>query len=198
MDKTHHYYTYTLIFSLVFALTIPSFIFCILAEFNKSKVEDVKLYGKWCELPRSKAFDFGIVALICSSIAQIVGNLIIFIGFWPNLRETKSFCWTKRMIIATLFTVVSWISFGISMTLTSTATSMNKGQAYGKGWLNGDCYLVKDGVFIGAAILILLSLGCTLASFVTLLSNKFHVSSDNHSSSKGCNFKWKNTITSST
>ncbi|KAL9242613.1 hypothetical protein vseg_016599 [Gypsophila vaccaria] len=185
MERTHHYYTYTLIFSLVFAISIPSFVFCILAEFKKSKVEDVKLYGKWCELPRSEAFGFGMAALICSSIAQIVGNLIILVGFCLNMRESKSFCWTKRVIIACVFTAVSWISFAISVTLLITASSMNKEQPYGKGWLNGECYIVKDGVFIGAAILVLVSLGCTLVSCVIILSNKFHVSTNNNSLNNG-------------
>ncbi|WOK95508.1 hypothetical protein Cni_G04215 [Canna indica] len=31
---------------------------------------------------------------------------------------------------------------------------MNGGQAYGKGWMNGDCYVVHDGVFAGAAVLV--------------------------------------------
>lgn len=32
-----------------------------------------------------------------------------------------------------------------------TGVSMNSKQPYGKGWMDGDCYVVKNGVFGGAA-----------------------------------------------
>ncbi|XP_074321733.1 protein MODIFYING WALL LIGNIN-1-like [Silene latifolia] len=181
MEKSNQNYTYPLIISLVFALAVPSFVFCILAEFNKSKIENVRLDGKLCELPGNKAFGFGIAALICSSIAQIIGNLIIFVRCCPDSREKNSFCRTKWPTTATLLFAVSWISFAAWVMLISTASIMNRRQVFGKGWLDGECYLVKDGVFVTAAILVLLSLGCTLASGVTTLRNKFHVSVDDNS-----------------
>ena len=50
------------------------------------------------------------------------------------------------------------------MVLLSAASSMNQSQAFGEGWLDGECYLVKDGVYIGSAILTLLALGSTLGT----------------------------------
>lgn len=52
---------------------------------------------------------------------------------------------------------------------------MNRRQSYGKGWLNGECYIVKDGIFVGASILILVTLGCTLASAVATLRKRYQV-----------------------
>lgn len=41
---------------------------------------------------------------------------------------------------------------------------MSQRQPFGEGWVDGECYLVKDGVFVGSAFLGLLALGSTLAS----------------------------------
>lgn len=58
------------------------------------------------------------------------------------------------------------------MILVSVAVSMSKVQAYGKGWLDGECYLVKDGVFIGAAILVIFSISFTLVSAIVMMKHK--------------------------
>ena len=41
--------------------------------------------------------------------------------------------------------------------LLGTGTSMNKGQRYGEGWLDGRCYLVRRGVYGAAGALAVLS-----------------------------------------
>lgn len=45
-----------------------------------------------------------------------------------------------------------------------TATSMNRSQPLGEGWLDGECYVVKNGVFTASAILIIVTLASALAS----------------------------------
>lgn len=55
------------------------------------------------------------------------------------------------------------LSFGIAVIMLISATSMSRKQPYGEGWLNGECYLVRGGTYIGSAILILV----TLASSIT-------------------------------
>lgn len=60
------------------------------------------------------------------------------------------------------------LSFGLAAILLGTASGMSNRQAYGRGWLDGDCYLVKDGVYIGSAILavstVIFILGFTLTA----------------------------------
>lgn len=56
------------------------------------------------------------------------------------------------------------ISFGVAVILISAATSMSRSQQLGQGWLDGQCYLVKDGVYLGSAMLVLTALGSTLGS----------------------------------
>lgn len=60
------------------------------------------------------------------------------------------------------------VCFALAVILLATAASMNSGQRYGRGWMDGDCYVARNGVFGGAAALVvvtaLLILGLT---FVT-------------------------------
>ena len=76
------------------------------------------------------------------------------------------------------------LSFIIAVILLGAGTSMSRRQRYGKGWLDGECYLVKDGIFGGAAMLILLSLACTSASAVTHSRNKLQLSSSQEKPTK--------------
>ncbi|GMN47609.1 hypothetical protein TIFTF001_016798 [Ficus carica] len=121
---------------------------CIAAEFKRAKMKDLKLDGRFCYLPGNHAFGFGIAALVCLCIAQIIGNLVV---------------------------CRNWISFGIGVTLLGSATSMSRRQPYGNGWLNGECYIVKDGVFFGSAVLVLLTIGLMLGSAVTSKTRKTQV-----------------------
>ncbi|KAF3449200.1 hypothetical protein FNV43_RR09928 [Rhamnella rubrinervis] len=160
MEK--HQYGLLLILSVVASLGLISCVSCIAAELKKSKAKDVKLDGRLCYLPGSDAFGFGIAALVCLSIAHIIGNLINCIYFCSKERSDN--CKFKKPTLSTPLLLISWISFGIAVTLLGTATSMSVRQAYGKGWLNGECYLVKDGVFIGSALLVLVTVGSALGS----------------------------------
>lgn len=46
---------------------------------------------------------------------------------------------------------------------------MSRKQPYGEGWLNGECYIVKGGTYVGSAMLIIVALAsCNTGS---LLSN---------------------------
>jgi len=65
------------------------------------------------------------------------------------------------------------LGFGIAVVLLIAATSMSKRQAYGEGWLNGECYLVKKGTYAGLAILILVTVGSLIGSgLLTMKTNK--------------------------
>ena len=64
------------------------------------------------------------------------------------------------------------VSFGVVVILISTATSMNRKQPYGEGWLDGECYIVKDGVYGGAGMLVLVTAGSTLASAIITMRKR--------------------------
>ncbi|PON82065.1 hypothetical protein TorRG33x02_221820 [Trema orientale] len=161
MENRQHGYL-PILYILVTSLGLFSVASCVAAELKRAKIKDLKLDGRLCYLPESRAFGLGIAALICLCIAQIVGNLV----FWRSRDKTSS-CKAKTPMISTLLLFISWISFGVAAILLGSATSMSRRQPYGKGWLDGECYLVKDGVFIGSAILVLLALGAMLGSAFT-------------------------------
>lgn len=48
----------------------------------------------------------------------------------------------------------SRISYGLAAVLLGTGSSMNNKQPYGKGWMKGECYIVKDGMYVGSAVLV--------------------------------------------
>ena len=46
------------------------------------------------------------------------------------------------------------IIYALASIILAIASSMDGGQSYGKGWMNGDCYIVHDGVYAGAAVMV--------------------------------------------
>ncbi|XP_057799104.1 protein MODIFYING WALL LIGNIN-1-like [Salvia miltiorrhiza] len=139
------------------SIAVVSFALCLAAELKKTKKDDLILDGKLCYLPRSSSFELGIAAVICLSITQVAGSLFIYRKFRPREKRGK-FIVTRSLLL------LSWIGFGVAVILLSAASSMNQNQAFGEGWLDGECYLVKDGVYVGSAILTLVALGSTLGS----------------------------------
>ncbi|KAL5550094.1 hypothetical protein UlMin_000270 [Ulmus minor] len=168
----NHQYRFILILCIVTSLGVFSFVSCIAAEINRAKIKDLKFDGRLCYLPGSQAFGFGIAALTCLCIAQIIGNLMVCRNFFS--RETSSSKATNPLIL-TFLMFISWVSFGIAVILLSGGTSMSTRQTYGKGWLEGECYLVKDGVFIGSGCLVLLTIVSTLGSALTSKRNETQV-----------------------
>uniref|UniRef100_A0A5B7BPX6 Uncharacterized protein n=1 Tax=Davidia involucrata TaxID=16924 RepID=A0A5B7BPX6_DAVIN len=171
MEK--HQYRFMVILSIVVILGLVSFTFCIASEFKRSKKKDLKLDGKLCYLPGSHAFGFGMAALICLLVAQIIGNLIICRNFCSGEKRSSNRA-KEQTVVASALAVLSWISFGIAVILIGAATSMNRRQPYGTGWLDCECYIVKDGVYFGSGILVLVAVGSTLI-LATITMRKSHV-----------------------
>lgn len=61
------------------------------------------------------------------------------------------------------------IGFVMAVTMIGTATSMSRKQSYGEGWLDGECYLVKQGIYIGSGIMVLMSVGSTLGLVIATM-----------------------------
>ncbi|CAH9085854.1 unnamed protein product [Cuscuta epithymum] len=161
MGKKHHRFISPVIISFVVTLGLVSFTLCIVAEFKKSKKEDLRLAGEFCYLPRSLACGLAIAALVCFTGAQVIGSvLVVGRSFMSGERH-------KPMVV--IFSLVlSWISYGVGLVFLGTTTSMSRSQQLGEGWLDGECYLVKNGVFTFCAILILFTLGSTLGSAIII------------------------------
>ncbi|KAL1315962.1 protein MODIFYING WALL LIGNIN-2-like [Arachis duranensis] len=163
---------FTVIFSVIISLTLAlvSCLLCIASEIKRNKKEDLRFNGKQCYLPSSQAFGLGIAALVCLSLAQIIGNCVLFKNYCSGGKRNSHY---KITLIAMVLLLISWLSFGIAMILLITATSMSKRQPYRIGWLNGECYLVKRGVYAGSTILILVTVGSVIGSvLLTIKANQ--------------------------
>ncbi|XP_047307021.1 protein MODIFYING WALL LIGNIN-1-like [Impatiens glandulifera] len=156
---------------LILFLGIISASLCIACEVNKTKRNDLKLDNNLCYLSGSSAAGLGISALTFLAAAHFFGNIIVCRNFFRRRKRTDEDELISS-VPAIIFMFLSWVSFGIALVLISSATSMNKVQPYGQGWLDGECYLVKDGVFVGSAILVLLAVGSTILSAVVALNIK--------------------------
>ncbi|XP_019423660.1 PREDICTED: uncharacterized protein LOC109332942 [Lupinus angustifolius] len=159
---------FLVIFSIIIFLSLGliSFTLCIASEVKKNKKKDLRWNGKLCYLASSQAFGLGIAALVCLFLAQIIGNCILFKNSCSRGKINAQY---KIPVIARLLLLISWLSFGIAIILLITATSMNRKQSYGVGWLNGECYLVKGGTYVGSAILVLVTIGSLIGSILSTI-----------------------------
>ncbi|CAI0456924.1 unnamed protein product [Linum tenue] len=166
------------------SLELPNLI--LLFGFWQKK--DVKLQDAMCYLPESHAFGFGIAAIASLVIAHALTNLFIcgnfLSSFCSSSREkpvtpplppsasissstsSSSSASKKPSIPALLLLLFSWASFGLAVVLLGGATSMSATQPFGKGWLDGKCYVVKDGIYAGSGVLTLVSTAAVLGSAV--------------------------------
>lgn len=92
-----------------------------------------------------------------------------------NYFEIIVFAFELMWIVRLKVVMFGRLSFGISVILLIAATSMSRRQTYGKGWVNGECYLVKGGTYATSAILILVTVGSLNGSaFSTIKSSQAH------------------------
>ncbi|KAL1556926.1 protein MODIFYING WALL LIGNIN-1-like [Salvia divinorum] len=153
-------YSFILFCSATIATALISSALCFAAEIKKSKKNDLRFNGKLCHLPQSPVFGLGIAALISLTLSQIIGSFFIC----RKLRSSHNKSAVKRLSYSCILMVFSWVSFAVAAMLIGGATSMSRSQPFGEGWLDGDCYLVKDGVYVGSALFGLAALGSTLGS----------------------------------
>ncbi|KAI3908310.1 hypothetical protein MKX01_027332 [Papaver californicum] len=159
---------FVLLCSVGLLLGLIAFSACVAAEFKRTKLKDVKLDEKLCYLPGSPAFVLGITASVCLSIVQIIGTIYI-IGKKINSGE-KKIHETRKQTISIILLVLSWISYAFAIILLGGASSMNKKQVYGRGWLDGECYIVKSGVFIGTSVLVLVTIQLLVGAIILTTS----------------------------
>lgn len=166
-----HQFIYPIFISFITALGLISISLCIAAEFKKTKKEDLRFDGKLCYLPRSVAFELGVGALICIIMAQVIGNLLICRIVFSREHQNNSKPY-KKPTINTLIFITSWMSFVLAILFIGSSISMSKTQPLGEGWLDGECYIVHDGIYIISAILVLITLTSTLVSLIFNIKKK--------------------------
>ncbi|KAF8729738.1 hypothetical protein HU200_017705 [Digitaria exilis] len=153
---------------IVALLSATAFSCSLAAEFHKVKEKDMKLDGSLCSLPRSSAFELGVSAIAFLFVAQLVGTTASVTTAYAGGKPKKIAAAARGRIAFIALLSLSWLSFAVAVILLATAASMNNGQRYGRGWMDGDCYVARNGVFGGAAALVvvtaLITLGLTFAT----------------------------------
>ncbi|XP_062222284.1 protein MODIFYING WALL LIGNIN-1-like [Phragmites australis] len=151
---------------IVVLLSATAFSCSLAAEFHKVKDKDMKLDGSLCSLPKSSAFELGVAAIASLFVAQLVGTTAAATTMCAAKPKKNST--SKGRVASVALLILSWVSFAVAVILLAAAASMNHGQRYGRGWMDGDCYVAKNGVFGGAAALVVLTalliLGLTFAT----------------------------------
>ncbi|KAG8390495.1 hypothetical protein BUALT_Bualt01G0089300 [Buddleja alternifolia] len=122
-----------------------------------------------CIYPRTPALGLGLTAAVSLMIAQIIINVATGCVCCRKGPHQPYSDWT----IALACFVVSWFTFVIAFLLLLTGAALN--DQHGEENLyfgNYYCYVVKPGVFAGAAVLSLASVALGIIYYLTLNSVK--------------------------
>ncbi|XP_078148338.1 protein VASCULATURE COMPLEXITY AND CONNECTIVITY-like [Carex rostrata] len=148
-------------------LGLLSIILGFTAEVTKIKDTDVyiNIYNE-CYYPSSPAFGTAIVAMLLLVLAQIL--VTVFGGCCGCCKKDPNapvVLGTKRTL-AIVFVVISWITFAISVILFILGAMRNGTGNHTESLDN--CYVVKPGIFAGAAICALFTMTFSITSYILL------------------------------
>ncbi|XP_047957053.1 protein MODIFYING WALL LIGNIN-1-like [Salvia hispanica] len=123
----------------------------------------------FCVYPRSPALVLGLTAAVSLMIAQIIINVATGCMCCRKGSHQSSSRWS----IALVCFVVSWFTFVIAFLLLLTGAALNDQHGEENLYFGSYyCYVVKPGVFAGAAILSLASVTLGIFYYLTLTSGK--------------------------
>ncbi|KAL2226835.1 uncharacterized protein LOC105160232 [Sesamum indicum] len=122
-----------------------------------------------CIYPRSPALGLGLTAAVALMIAQMIINVATGCVCCRKGPHQTNSNWTLALVCF----IVSWFTFVIAFLLLLTGAALN--DQHGEENLyfgNYYCYVVKPGVFAGAAVLSLASVILGIIYYVTLTQEK--------------------------
>ncbi|KAA8540131.1 hypothetical protein F0562_026823 [Nyssa sinensis] len=122
-----------------------------------------------CIYPRSPALALGLTAAVALMIAQIIINVASGCICCRRGPRQSNANWTLALICF----VVSWFTFVIAFLLLLTGAALNDQHGEENMYFgNYYCYVVKPGVFSGAAVLSFASVILGIIYYLTLTSEK--------------------------
>uniref|UniRef100_A0A5B6ZQK7 Transmembrane protein n=1 Tax=Davidia involucrata TaxID=16924 RepID=A0A5B6ZQK7_DAVIN len=137
------------------------------AEAERIKVSQVQFTTpSVCTYPRSPALALGLTAAVALMIAHIIINVASGCICCKRGLHRSNSNWT----LAVVCFVLSWFTFVIAFLLLLTGAVLN--DHHGEDFGSYYCYVVKPGVFAGAAILSLASVILGVFYYLTLTSEK--------------------------
>ncbi|XAR71545.1 hypothetical protein NMG60_11017876 [Bertholletia excelsa] len=159
-----------LICSLVGFLGLLSAALGFAAEAERIKGDQVKFTTpSTCIYPRSPALGLGLTAAVALMVAQVIINVSSGCVCCRRGSYQSNANWTLALICF----VVSWFTFVIAFLLLLTGAALNDQHGEESMYFgNYYCYVVKPGVFAGAAVLCLASVILGIAYYLALNSAK--------------------------
>ncbi|XP_059624982.1 protein VASCULATURE COMPLEXITY AND CONNECTIVITY-like [Cornus florida] len=140
------------------------------AEAKRIKSSQVKFTSpSVCVYPRSPALALGLTAALALVIAQIVVNVASGCVCCRKGPHPSNSNWTLVLVCF----VVSWFTFVISFLLLLTGAVLNDQRGEENIYFGYySCYVVKPGVFAGAAVLSLASVVTGIIYYLSLTKSK--------------------------
>ncbi|KAL1820039.1 hypothetical protein ACET3Z_014908 [Daucus carota] len=140
------------------------------AEFKRIKRSEVQFTAPdECVYPRSPALALGLTAAVALVIAQIIIN----VATGCNCCRSGSHQLNSKWTLALSCFVVSWFTFVLAFLLLLTGAALNDQRGEENMYFgNYYCYVVKPGVFAGAAILSLATVVLGITYYITIISTK--------------------------
>uniref|UniRef100_A0A0E0L2Y7 Uncharacterized protein n=1 Tax=Oryza punctata TaxID=4537 RepID=A0A0E0L2Y7_ORYPU len=130
------------------------------AEGTKITMTDVLLLGDECLYPQNPATALGVSAAVFLLLAQITVSAV---GGCCGCCKSRSISSETKRIVVVVCAVMSWIAAGIAWVLFVMGAA---GNGDGKRATWPDCYVLKDGIFAGAAVLALAATAFGITSYV--------------------------------
>uniref|UniRef100_A0A452Z707 Uncharacterized protein n=1 Tax=Aegilops tauschii subsp. strangulata TaxID=200361 RepID=A0A452Z707_AEGTS len=141
--------------SVVGSLGVLSAILGFSAEGTKLTISDLYVGGGLCLYPQNPALGLGVCAVIFLVVAQIVFAVV---GGCCGCCRSRAIPSETNRIIGVVCAVFSWLAEGAAWNSTGTRYSS----------VYGYCYVLKDGIFAGGAVLTLVATALGLTSYVML------------------------------
>ncbi|XP_006655357.2 protein MODIFYING WALL LIGNIN-1-like [Oryza brachyantha] len=148
--------------TVVGSLGLLSAILGFSAEGTKITISDIRVVGDECLYPQNAANALAISGAVFLLMAQIAVSAI---GGCCGCCKSRSIPSETKRIIGVVCAVVSWIAAGFAWVLFVVGATGN-GDGSRATW--PDCYVLKDGIFAGAAVLALVATAFGIASYVML------------------------------
>nr|BAJ91344.1 predicted protein [Hordeum vulgare subsp. vulgare] len=150
--------------SVVGSLGVLSAILGFSAEGTKLTISDLYPVGGVCVYPDNPALGLGVCAAIFLVVAQIV---LAVVGGCCGLCKSRAIPSETNRIIAVVCAVFSWIMAIIAFALLVSGTAWNATVTRSPSAI-GLCYVLKDGIFAGGAVLTLVATALGVTSYVML------------------------------
>lgn len=157
MDKT-----VVIVSAVVGSLGVLSAILGFSAEGTKITLSDILVIGDECVYPQNPALALGVCAVIFLLMAQITVSAV---GGCCGCCKSRAIPSETKRIVGVVCAVLSWIAAVIAFALFVGGAAWNANVVRVTAPV---CYILKDGIFAGAAVLTLAATALGITSFIML------------------------------